>query len=176
MTYHKEFDFCKPYMVDDEYILWQGRPGEGNLLTKRDVTMIPFSIVWCAFAIFWTTSVLQSGAPVFMALFGMVFVAIGLYMVFGRFIHTSYMRKRTAYVITNKKIIRIRGNNIDMQSGVNLPPMRIEVFKNGNGTLSFGDEYVYTEWNKRRYNTNQFTLENIPDPARVQQIIQQMEK
>ncbi len=38
------------YLMPDEYVLWNGKPGKGNLLTGQDVFMIPFSIMWCGAA------------------------------------------------------------------------------------------------------------------------------
>ena len=134
--------------------------------------MIPFSILWCGFAVFWFVSALASGAPITFCLFGLPFVAVGLYLVFGRFIHTSYMRKRTAYVITNKKIIRRRGSKLDMLHLNNLPSMTLTVNKNGNGTIRFGQEYSYYRSGHRYANASSlFTLENIPNPVQVQDII-----
>lgn len=174
MNYNDEYSFSTPYMTGDEYILWKGKPEKGNIITGSDIFLIPFSIVWCAFAIFWEMSAIASGAPFFFALFGLPFICVGLYLVFGRFIWTSYIRKKTAYVITNKKIIRLRGNKIDMLDGKTMPVMRVEAHKNGNGTLRFGETVYYRRG--RTYSESLFTLENVPNVVQVQQAIEMMEK
>ena len=174
-----DYSFSRPYITPGEAILWKGKPGKGHLLTGQDVFMIPFSIIWCGFAFFWEGTVLTTDAPFVFKLFGLPFVCVGLYMVFGRFIHTAFMRKRTAYVITNKKIIRLRGNQIDMLDGKTMPPMHTTAYRDGSGTIGFGQEYYhYNSFNRRRTysNPNYFSLENIPDVARVQQYIDQMER
>ena len=174
-----EYSFAKPYITPGEAILWRGKPGKGHLLTGQDIFMIPFSIIWCGFAIFWESLVIFGDAPIFMALWGIPFVCVGLYMVFGRFIWTAFLRKRTAYVITNKKIIRARGSRIDMIHGNSLPPMHTRAFRDGSGTISFGQHYTYTTRTsfERSYSAaGFFALENIPDVARVQQYIDQMER
>ena len=116
-----DYSFAKPYLAAGEHILWYGKPSEGNLITRNDFLLIPFSIVWCGFAVFWTVSAASSGVPIFW-LFGVPFVCVGLYLVFGRFIHTAYLRKRTVYVITNQKILRSRAGKIDMLMKASMPP------------------------------------------------------
>lgn len=168
---YDDFSFVNPYITSGEHILWRGKPGEGNLITSQDIFLIPFSIFWCGFAIFWTVMASQAGV---FALFGIPFVCVGLYLVFGRFLWTSYIRKRTLYVITDRKIVRKRGNRIDMQDLSNAP-IHVTVHKNGYGTIRIGgtDHYYY---NRRSYNSldhsgSAFLLENVPDVARVQQIL-----
>lgn len=56
-------NWINQYLMPDEYVLWNGKPEKGNLLTGQDVFMIPFSIMWCGFAIVWETSVLIMSAP-----------------------------------------------------------------------------------------------------------------
>jgi hypothetical protein len=91
------------------------------------------------------------------------------------------MRKRTAYVVTSRKIIRQRRNKIDMLEGRNMPAMRMSANKDGSGTIRFGEEILV----RRRYAMNMggsytaqplFALENVPDVARVVQIIEKMER
>ena len=168
-----EYNFCRPYLTAGEAVLWRGKPGKGHILTGQDVFMIPFSILWCGFAIFWETSVILSGAPVLFALWGIPFVCVGLYLVFGRFLWTAWIRKRTAYVITNKKILRARGNRIDMLDRSNLPPMYVTARRDGSGTIRFG-AYHRRGRNTLTGNDAPFLLENLEDVARVQNILLEM--
>ena len=164
-----DYSFARPYLAPGETILWRGRPEKGHLLGPQDVFMIPFSIFWCGFAIFWFISALQAG---FFALFGVPFVCVGLYITVGRFIHTAMIRKKTAYVITTGKIIRKHGNRIDMLDAKTMPPIHVTARTDGTGTIRFGHSVYYRG---RRsidgYDHNVFTLDNIPDVARVQQIL-----
>jgi hypothetical protein len=76
-----------------ERVLWSGRPAPGLTFRPADGFLIPFSLLWCGFAIFWEASVLRiPGAPFFFPLFGAVFVAAGLYFVFGRFLFRDAQR------------------------------------------------------------------------------------
>lgn len=179
MTYTDEYSFARAYLSAGEAILWKGKPEKGHIFTQQDLLFIPFSIFWCGFAFFWEISVITSGAPFFFAIFGIPFICIGLYLVFGRFLWTAYIRKRTFYVITNKKIIRAKGNKIDMLEGRTLPPVYVIANRDGSGTIRFGHPHYHYRRGGFGYAgayPTLFTLENIPDVARVQQIIGTMDR
>ena len=173
-----EFAFARPYLAPGETILWRGRPENGHLLGPQDVFMIPFSIFWCGFAIFWFVTALIN-APLSFTLFGVPFVCMGLYMTVGRFFHAAWLRKNTAYVITTGKIIRRRGKRIDMLDAKTMPAIHVTARTDGTGTIRFGESIYYHRGRGQYNNTNMtwvpnghmFTLENIPDVARVQQIL-----
>lgn len=178
MEYMDDYSFARPYLGAGEIILWKGKPGRGNLVTTQEAFMIPFSIFWCGFAIFWEATALTGDAPLLFKLWGIPFVCVGLYMLFGRFIWTAYIRKRTAYVITNKKIIRARGNKIDMLEAKNMPAARTTVFRDGSGTILFGQPNWYRHGGKVFYDHNAqgFILDNVPDVAKVQQTLSAMDR
>lgn len=173
MDYMDEYDFGRPYMVGDEYILWKGKPEKGGLFTGREIIMLPFALIWLAFSAFWELTAIFSGAPLLFCLWGVPFVGIGLYLLIGRFFHMAYLRKRTFYIVTNKKIMIKRGNRIEMHDGKTLPPMDIQIHKNGNGTITFRDD-VYMS-GRRRYSSC-FALENLADVVAAQNAIDMMEK
>ena len=72
-----------------------------------------------------------------------------------------------------KKIIIKSGSRIKMYDGKDLPPMDVEIHKNGNGTISFIHE-VYTR-NGHRHRLY-FRLENLADVAQAQNAISMMER
>ncbi len=98
-----------PYLAEGESIQWVGQPDPTKLVSPADWIMIPFSLFWCGFAVFWEVTALtgivssREATPLIwiFPLFGIPFVLVGLYMVFGRFIAKKYMRKRTYYAVTN---------------------------------------------------------------------------
>ncbi len=175
MTYeNNEFDFAKHLLIPGENILWKGKPEKGAIFTRQDIIMIPFSIFWCGFAFFWFFGALEAGG--FFALFGIPFILVGLYLVAGRFFITAHLRKNTAYVITNKKIIRKKGKKIDMIEIATLPPMHTELHQNGCGTITFGEPtYSYRSSRSRGYVEPAFSLENIADVIRIQALISSIE-
>ena len=161
---------------EGEELLWSGAPEPGLHLQPGDGVRIPFSLAWCGFALFWEFSALQSvmsgGGSLFLALWGLPFVAIGLYLLFGRFLQTAYLRDKTFYVITNKKIIVKSGRKITMRDGKDLPPMDVMIHRNGNGTILFSETYYTRRGSHRTY----FMLENLKDVARAQNAVSQMER
>ena len=181
--YHEEdYQFCRSIMASDEHILWHGKPEPGRTFTKQDIIMIPFSLLWCGFAIFWTVSASSAGG--FFGLFGIPFVLVGLYMVFGRFIHGAYVRKNSYYVITNKRIYRRIGKKIDFLAAVSMPPYHTVIHKNGCGSVYFQNTDVYRgrgyrssgSYSSSLSPTHGFSLENLSDIGRVQQAIEQMDR
>ena len=148
--------FYRPYLTPGEFVVWQGRPEKGNLFMPTDLFILFFSIFWLGFALF--------GAP---------FVLIGLYLLFGRVIQKIWMRKRTFYVVTNRRILVKAGNKLNIVNGWDLPPMEIKFHNNGNGTIWFPESY-YTSRGSRI--SSRVTIENVADVARVQAAIEQMEK
>ena len=165
MNYTEDFDFCKPYIMDGERVLWTGRPEKGLVFDGRELFLIPFSIFWLAFSIFWEVLAFRSGGSAFFMLWGLPFVAIGLYMLFGRIIHSAYLRKRTFYVITDKKLIVKRGGRMDIYNGCDLPPRSVKLHKNGNCSIIFSEE-GYSRRGRRTI--TYISLENRSDAAGVQ--------
>lgn len=94
-------------LMDGERILWNGKPEWTGYFSAEDVFLIPFSIVWGGFALFWESMVIKTGAPIVMAVFGIPFVLIGLYLMIGRFFYKKYKNGKTYYALTNKRALLV---------------------------------------------------------------------
>lgn len=124
-----------------EKILWSGQPRKGVLFRGVDVFLIPFSILWCGFAIFWEFMVVSSDAPFFFMLWGVPFVFVGLYFVFGRFLVEAKQREKTFYGLTNERIIIISGlfgKKVKSLSLKNLSEVSLSEKADKSGTITLG--------------------------------------
>jgi hypothetical protein len=129
-----------------ESLIWTGCPRQGLWLRPGDAFAIPFSLLWCAFAIFWESSVLYGNAPLLFKLWGIPFVAVGLYMVVGRFFVDARIRARTFYALTSRRILirsgllrpQLTSLELDSISEINLDERA-----DRSGTITFGSPGRY---------------------------------
>ena len=127
----------EPHLLPSERLLWAGRPDPTKHFTAHDVVLIPFSLVWLGFVIFWLTAVISSGAPSFFVLFGSVFLVIGLLMAVGRFFIKAARKRRTRYGVTNSRVIVVEGNRVT-DAPVRGQSASIEVKPDGYGSIVIG--------------------------------------
>lgn len=101
-----------------ERLLWSGQPAQGLRWRPADWLLVPFSLLWGGFAFVWEYLVLTSpGTPWFMAVWGIPFVLVGLYLIFGRFLADRYQRARTWYAVTDQRVLIVRtGRSRQVQS------------------------------------------------------------
>lgn len=131
----------REHLNNGETLLWTGVPKRGLVFRMSDFLVIPFSLLWCGFAIFWFITASKGGG--LFALFGVPFVAVGLYQVFGRFITDSLQRKNTVYGLTENRIIIKSGifsTTIDSINIKNTINVSLNENKNGIGTIIIGDQ------------------------------------
>ena len=111
--------------------------------------MTPFSLLWGGFAIFWEWSVIQSNAPAFFMLWGVPFVLIGLYLIFGRFIVEAQQRARTMYGVTNERVLIVSGlfnRKIKSLALRTLSDLSLSENSNGEGSITFGSTPPFASW------------------------------
>jgi hypothetical protein len=105
----------QPELVPGESFVWAGQPKTSVVFHKEDFLLIPFSLMWGGFAIFWEANVLgiwgaQAHTPwTFGVLCGIPFVLIGQYLIWGRFFYTAWLKRRTHYAVTNRRGYRRAG-------------------------------------------------------------------
>jgi hypothetical protein len=146
---HQTQDIIQRELDSGEKLLWSGRPKQGMVFRGSDVYMIPFSLLWGGFAIYWEIMALsiqheeRGSVDVVFPLFGIPFVLIGLYMIFGRFIHDSKKRAKTIYGLTDRRAIIVSGLFSKTVKSLNLRSLSdvsLAERSNRSGTITFGQE------------------------------------
>jgi hypothetical protein len=135
------------YLDPNEKLLWTGQPKKGIVFRTADIFLIPFSLLWCGFAVFWVIT--AATAAGFFALFGLPFVAIGLMLVFGRFIIDARQRDKTLYGLTDQRIIIKTGLFKTTVKSLNIKTLSdIEYSEkaDGTGTISMGPKNPMHLW------------------------------
>ncbi len=164
-------DVIQAELGPDERLLWAGRPRLGFMLRPADALMIPFSLMWGGFAIFWEASVIRGNAPLGFALWGVPFVLIGLYIIFGRFVVDARQRSNTFYGVTSERVLivshlfgrKVKSLNLDTLTDVTLNERG-----NGAGTITFGPLAPFYGWQRSGWPgmTNAVPSFELPSDAR----------
>lgn len=140
MYYNLEAELSK-HLDAGEKLIWVSQPKQGVVFRPSDSFLIPFSIVWCAFAFFWTISVASIDASSFFVIWGFMFICFGICFSFGRFFIDARMRKNTIYGLTENRIIIKSGifsksiKSLDIKSLTNI---EFEEKSNGSGRILLG--------------------------------------
>ena len=125
--------------------LWWGQPRQGVVVRGSDAFTIPFSLLWCGFAVFWEASALRApNTPAFFVLWGIPFVLIGVYFVVGRFFVEARQRANTYYAVTSERVIIVSGlfaRKVKSLSLRTLTDLSLSEARSGEGTITFGAQH-----------------------------------
>lgn len=162
-----------------EQPLWWGRPRQGLVLRRSDVFAIPFSLLWCGGTVLWEYSVASKDAPPIFVLWGLPFIAVGLYLVVGRFFVDAKQRESTYYAVTAERVLIVSGLFTRKVQSLNLRTLSQVTLigrPSGEGTIAFGPMnpwasiLITTDWaGARRQSSPHFDL--IADAASVRELI-----
>jgi hypothetical protein len=147
--WNEQKQILQAQLAPHERLLWSGQPRTGIVFRAADAFMIPFSLLWCGFAVFWEMGVLTTGAPFFFKLWGVPFVLAGLYFVFGRFIVDARQRAKTYYGVTNERVMIVSGLFSRKLKSLNLKTLTdvsLEEKSDGSGTITFGASTPMPWW------------------------------
>ncbi len=160
----------EPLIRSGERIRWTGRPDPAVNLTPVDAFMIPFSLLWCGFAVFWLTMAINRGAPIFFIVFGAVFVLVGLYFVFGRFLFKRWGKRSTVYGLTDSRAIVTRGTGSFQDIPLDGAPTQVKRSRDGRHvTILFGqggkpNAYLNTGMDFFSFGSAQVGFFDVADP------------
>ena len=141
-------DVFRGGLLPSEQLIWSGQRRQGVLFTSRDICRIPFSLVWCSFAIFGTlmagSAAVATGRAkaTWFPLFGLAFVCLELYFVVGRFVFDAWIRRGVCYALTDRRVLIARcGPFADFKaiSVDRLPHARLSTRRSGRGDSRCGE-------------------------------------
>ncbi len=131
-----------------EKVLWSGQPPRKLLIFRAsDLALLPFALIWTGFSLFWEVmalaSVFSDGFDPFtlcFPLFGVPFVLIGVYLLFGRFVMDVFTRRRTYYALTDRRVLvltTLRDRNVISMPLHKIDSVAIAIHRDSLGTLTF---------------------------------------
>lgn len=118
--------------------LWAGAPRQGFVLGPLDLFVIPFGLMWTAFAVFMETSIVRANGPLFMRLFGVGFILIGCFFTFGRLVADARRRRRIVYGVTSDRVIIANGSSSRSVPLGALGEVSVVEAADGTGNIAFG--------------------------------------
>ena len=150
-------DYDRPFQKHlrrGEALLWVGRPRQGVMFRKTDWGAIPFSAAVAAGLMTWEAAALglwgRAGFNPCPATIGAPLVALGLYLLAGRFFHDAWQRGRTWYAVTDRRAIILYVGKTVCLNGVAFDEPGLNVVRedhpDGTGTLVFETPEVDPYW------------------------------
>lgn len=145
------YELVRPHLSAGEQLLWAGQPRQGFVLRWIDAGLIPLSLVAAAIPAYGAYQLLgdapsySSPTMVVMGTVTAVTLAIGLYLLIGRFLADRYYRSKLAYGVTNRRIIILRdvfGTEVVEFPLSTLRHLRLEEQRSGRGTFYLTAEEV----------------------------------
>lgn len=151
------------YLDADEKLLWQGAPATGLRFSGKGLFISIFGLFFLGFSVFWVTMAASFGTntPIdyVFPLFGLPFVAVGLWLVVGHWFYDAYKRKRSRYALTDQRAIiarRLFGRKMESYDISKDAPIylvegdldtvnfaqRTYRTKNGTNTVSIGFRFI----------------------------------
>lgn len=137
---------------DGEHSVWQGKPVVENGFTTDDILFFPVCVFWALFSFSWLFlsiavaifTFVEGGppiVPILSAMIGLPFAAVGLYLVYGRFLYKKHMKMNTVYIITNYRIFIVCSlfkKRVISQDISSVESFYTSSCREGMGSISFG--------------------------------------
>lgn len=155
-------DVFSSELLPGERVHWTGSPNASVIFHREDLATVPFSLLWGGFAIFWLLGAsgiwdVFANKPNdtfhwFGIIWGTPFVLVGQYLIWGRFIHTAWKKRRTYYALTDRRALILyyafRARNVESAYFSNLDRVEKRVRPDGIGSIAFGGP-VQSDWQLR---------------------------
>lgn len=170
----------QPELMSGESIYWAGMPKPGVMFHSDDWLTIPFSLMWTGFCVFWEFGALgfwgNTSRPgeknVFMVLWGIPFLIIGNYLVWGRFLVDAWLKRRTYYAVTDRRVLVLQEGWKKKTSSIFLEAIpQIQREGTTTGTLWFGTKYpVIAPRGRKTRDLSRFSIGDVPVFADIEEV------
>ena len=168
-------------LLTGEYLLWSASPRAGKL--RRGFGIWLFAIPWTVFALFWesmaflpwfaakTPATIQWGFGIVFPLFGLPFIAVGLWMLWQPI---AAMRKAgsTAYGLTDRRLLRVvegKERKVDSLLLHQIGPIDRREGRDGFGDLRIQTHSTVDSDGDRK--TERFEVLGVPEVARLERLL-----
>ncbi|MEM9851839.1 MAG: aspartate carbamoyltransferase catalytic subunit [Pseudomonadota bacterium] len=163
-------DAWQGILAPGEKILWQGRPEPGFAFVYRSAFEVIFALAFTGFSVFWMLMASLAGG--FFWMFGLIFFAVGMYMLVGQHFWRRYVRERTYYTATTHAAyiatdLPLRGRTLKRYAVENMAELEL---RPGNP----GDVIFFKDVNFGNRGSRYITdvgFERIADPASAYAIL-----
>jgi hypothetical protein len=167
-------------LMSGETIYWAGMPNPSVVFHSDDWAAIPFAVFFVGFSIFWESGVLgfwgnnsrSNGPSLFMALWGIPFILVGQYLLWGRFLVDAWLKRRTYYALTNRRLLILQEGWKRKESSVCLESVP-SIGREGTriGTLWFGPKYpVVAGRGQKTRSWSRFSVGDVPVLADIDDV------
>ncbi len=141
-------------LLPNEALLWAGQPNPSKLFTKTDLFLVPMALAGITvggWVVFHALSIVTQSMSFIFMLFAVVFFPYAIYMAVGRFFAKEYVKKRTIYAVTDKRVMRLtlgtagrkkKGMSADLMS---IQDASVSLGRDRCGTLYFGAVPFYNK-------------------------------
>lgn len=171
------------HLQPGERVLWQGAPGHRPFWTNENapmLLMLPLCAAVCGLIGFAVQNIVSAGVrvplPILLAAAALVLPVAGWLVWLGllQWVTPWLLLRRTAYVITDKRILRLRGRRIDALDLLHEPEITLRPERDGHGSLLFGRHPMEnaTSFNKgpseyHIFRREPFALWHVPEAKQV---------
>jgi len=134
----------RPHLDPGEKLLWSGRPVQGPVFTATDFYYLPFSIVWLGLLL--TAFARRMPPDPTSQLIVPCFIALGVYMLVGRYFTDWFYRSGVIYGVTDRRAIILSsrlGHSIKSIDLASVSGLKLDERRDGHGTIAFGDQQSY---------------------------------
>ena len=173
-------------LAPGEKLIWADQPRAGAL-ARRELPKAFFGIPFTAFAVFWVTGAYvatqkssNTGPFVFFPLFGLLFVAAGLYMLLSP-LRAMIKARSTFYAITGGRLLIIEGRwsrTVTSFTSADIQQIERTERSDGSGDVVFRRDFPTSRRNTISFNGNwsatRIGFFGVSDARRVEVSVRQL--